>query len=39
MNYWNEFLKEIPKDFSKGLLLKAQDHPPFIFLAFPYEKQ
>ena len=27
MNYWNEFLKEIPKGFSKGLLLRAQDHP------------
>ena len=31
MNYYNDFLKEIPKGFSKGLLLKAQDHPPFIF--------
>ena len=27
MNYYNDFLKEIPKGFSKGLLLRAQDHP------------
>ena len=34
MNYCNDFLKEIPKGFSKGLLLRAQDHPRFISLHF-----
>ena len=31
---YNDFLKEIPKDFSKGLLLRAQDHPRSFSIHF-----